>query len=125
MLYKKPYRYTSEVHHKDCVLSRHGEGTDKSKNSVEEVKRIFYCPFKCGFSNEEEDVFLIHLAVNHDFSKWPPPQSNYKACHLCTFHCTTKNKMAEHTSEVHQNGQKVDNLCDNHIISQVKADKKD
>ena len=35
-----------------------------------------------------------------------------------------KNELAEHTSEVHQNGQKVDNTCDNHIISQVKADKK-
>ena len=112
-------KHTSEVHHKDCVLSRHGEGTDKSKNSVEEVKMIFYCPFKCGFSNEEEDTFLIHLAENHDFS-----QSNYEACHLCTFRCTTKNKLAEHTSEVHQNGQKVDNSCDNHIISQVKADMK-
>ena len=35
-----------------------------------------------------------------------------------------KNKLAKHTSEVHQNGQKVDNTCDNPIISQVKADKK-
>ena len=32
-----------------------------------------------------------------------------------------KNELAEHTSEVHQNGQ---NLHDNHIISQVKADMK-
>ena len=83
-------KHTSEVHNKDCVLSRHAEGTDKSKNSVEEVKRMFFCPFQCGFSNEEEDLFLIHLTVNHEFSKQPPPQSNYKACHLCTFCCTTK-----------------------------------
>ena len=38
--------------------------------------------------------------------------------------CTTKNELAEHTCEVHQNGQKVDNMHDNHIISQVKTDKK-
>ena len=62
-------KHTSEVHNKDCVLSRHAEGTDKSKNSVEEVKRMFFCPFKCGFSNEEEDLFLIHLTENHEFSK--------------------------------------------------------
>ena len=28
-------KHTSEVHHKDCVVSRHAEGTDKSKTSVE------------------------------------------------------------------------------------------
>ena len=61
-------KHTSEVHNKDCAHSRHAEGTDKSKNSVEEVKRRFFCPFQCCFSNEEEDLFLIHLNVNHDFS---------------------------------------------------------
>ena len=117
-------KHTSEVHSKDCAHSRHAEGTDKSKNSVEELKTRFFCPFQCGFSNEEEDFFLIHMTINHDFSQRPPSQSNYKACHLCIFHCTTKNKLAKHTSEVHQNGQKVDNMHDNHIISQVKADEK-
>ena len=39
-------KHSSEVYHKDCVLSRHGEGTDKSKNSVEEVKRIFLLSFQ-------------------------------------------------------------------------------
>ena len=95
-------KHTSEVHHKDCVPSTHRERIDKSKNSVEEVKTIFYCPFKCGFLNEEEGAFLIHMAENHDFLR-----SNYEACHLCTFCCTTKNGLAEHTSEVHQNGQKL------------------
>ena len=35
-----------------------------------------------------------------------------------------KHELAKHTSEVHQNCQKVDNMHDNPIISQVKADKK-
>ena len=52
------------------------------------------------------------------------PQSNYEACHLCTFHCTTKNKLVKHASEVHQSHQRVDNMHDNPIILQVKADKK-
>ena len=105
-------KHTSEVHHKDCVLSRHAEGTNKSKNYVEELQTIFLCPFNCDFSNEEEDIFLIHLTEKHGFSKQAPPQGNYKACHLCTFHCTTKNELAKHTSEVHQNRQKVDNTHD-------------
>ena len=117
-------KHTSEVHSKDCAHSRHGEGRDKSENSVEELKMRFFCPFQCGFSNEDEDLFLIDMTVNHEFSQRPPSQSNYETCHLCTFYCTTKNELAKHTSDVHQNGQKVDNMHDNHIISQVKADKK-
>ena len=62
-------KHTSKVHIKDCVLTRHAEGTDKCRNFVEEVKRMFFCPFKCGFSNEDEDLFLIHMTENHEFSK--------------------------------------------------------
>ena len=39
-------KHTSEVHHKDCVLSRHAEGTDKSKTSVEELQRIVFLSFQ-------------------------------------------------------------------------------
>ena len=85
---------------------------------------MFLCTFNCDFPNEDEDIFLIHLTENCGFSKWAPHQENYEACHLCTFICSMKNELAEHTSEVHQIHWKLDNTSDNPIISQLKADNK-
>ena len=95
-------RHTS-VEHENCVQSGHADGTDKNKIPVEDIQKMFLCPFTCGFSNEDEDIFLIHLTENHGCSKRASPENNYEACHLCTFSCSTKK---------------------NPIISQLKADKK-
>ena len=116
-------KHTSEVHHKDCVLSKHAEGTDKSKNSVEEVQSMFFCPFNCDFSNEEEDIFLKHLK-SMGFQSDLLHRAIMK--HIIFVHSVVpqKNELAKYASKIHQNCQKVYNMCDNPIISQVKADKK-
>ena len=36
---------------------------------VEDLQKMFLCPFNCDFSNEDEDIFLINLTENHGFSK--------------------------------------------------------
>ena len=61
-------KHTSEVH-QDCVQSIHGDGMDKNNIPVEELPKKFVCSFNCDFSNEDEDIFLIHLTENHGFSK--------------------------------------------------------
>ena len=47
----------------------------------------------------------------------------HEACHLCTFKCDTKEELAKHSTEVHQNQQKGDH-SDNPILSEFKAEKK-
>ena len=64
------------------MQSRDADGTDKNNTPVEDLQKVFLCPFNCDFSNEDEDIFLIHLTENHGFSKQAPHQENYKACHV-------------------------------------------
>ena len=71
-------KHTNEVH-QNCVQSRDADGADKNNTPVEDLQKMFLCPFNCDFSNEDEDIFLIHLTENHGFSKWASRQENYKA----------------------------------------------
>ena len=51
------------------MQSRHADGTDKNNTHIKDLQKMFLCPFSCDFSNEDEDIFLIHLTENHGFSK--------------------------------------------------------
>ena len=80
------------------------DGTDENNTPVEALQKMFLCPSNCDFSNEDEDIFLIHLTENHGFLKWAPCQDNYEAYHLCTFSCSTwKMNLQNIQSDVHQN----------------------
>ena len=54
-------KHKSEVHHKDCVLSRHAEGTDKSKNSVEEVQRMFFSVLSIVTFQIKRKTFCLYI----------------------------------------------------------------
>ena len=56
------------------------------------------------------------------FSKQAPHVDKHEACHLCTFKCDTKEELAKHSTEVHQNQQKGDH-SDNPILSEFKGEK--
>ena len=55
-------KHTSEVH-ENCEQSAHPDGKDENNTPVEALQKTFLCPFNCDFSNEDEDIFLIHLKI--------------------------------------------------------------
>ena len=54
-------KHKSEVHHKDCALFRNAEGTDKSKNSVEEVQSMFFSVLSIVTFQMKRKAFSLYI----------------------------------------------------------------